>query len=133
MADVPTRDTCIEYENLKLKEEITMLKTENLKLANDLKIASIFDVEKKKTWEKEAKIALEIEHGKTRLVPQQRGLGYGHASMNQSVLYNVPNVVPQVSTCNGPLGTLKVHPDKKMQVSYQKLQSSEGKGIDFAK
>ena len=33
---------------------------------------------------------------------------------------NVPNVVPQVSTYNGPLGT-------------SKLQSSEGKGIDFVK
>ena len=44
VANVPTRDTCLEFENLKLKEEISMLKTENLKLANDLKIACISDV-----------------------------------------------------------------------------------------
>ena len=36
VADVPTRDTDLESENLKLKEEISMIKTENLKLANDL-------------------------------------------------------------------------------------------------
>ena len=36
VADVPTRDTGLESENLKLKQEISMLKTENLKLANDL-------------------------------------------------------------------------------------------------
>ena len=44
MVDVPTWDTGIESENLKLKEEISMLKTENLKLANDLQtIEDILD------------------------------------------------------------------------------------------
>ena len=65
-----------------------MFKTENLKLANDLKIACISDVEKKKTWEKEAikaKVVLEAEHYKTRVVPQRRGLGYRLASTSPSV------------------------------------------------
>ena len=48
VADVPTRDTGLESENLKLKEEISMLKTEILKLANDLKIACISNDEKKR-------------------------------------------------------------------------------------
>ena len=100
-----------------------MLKTENLKLVNDLKIACIFDVEKKKAWEKEAikaKVLLDVDHYKMRFVPQKRGFGYGLATTSPSAPHNVPNVVPRVSTCNGPLGT-------------SKLQSSEGKGIDFVK
>ena len=36
MVDVPTRDTDLESKNLKLKEEISMIKTKNLKLTNDL-------------------------------------------------------------------------------------------------
>ena len=71
VTDVPTRDTCIESENLKLKEEISMLKTENLKLTNDLKIVCISDDEKKRIWEQEAittKIVFKAEHYAKRWV-----------------------------------------------------------------
>ena len=54
IADVPPRDKTLKAENLKLKDKICMLKTENLKLVNDLKAACVSNDEKKKAWEKEA-------------------------------------------------------------------------------
>ena len=39
------RDIALKTGNLKLKEEICMLKTKNLKLVNDFKTACVSDVE----------------------------------------------------------------------------------------
>ena len=124
IADIPPRDKVLKVENLKLKDESYMLKTENLKLVNDLKIECVFDNEKKKAWEKKAistKIAQEVEHYAKRFVPQRRGLGYDNALSSQGVPNNVPMVVPQASACKETQGTSAVHPDKKMQDVYSKL------------
>ena len=74
-----------------------MLKTENLKLANDLKAACVSDDEKKRAWEKDAikvKIAQEAEHYAKRFVPQRKGLGYNNESQSQGGSYNIPKVAP---------------------------------------
>ena len=96
IADVPPRDKILKAENLKLKDKICMLKTKNLKLVNDLKVACVSDDEKKKAWEKEAistKIAQETEHYAKRFVPQRKRLGY-NGSQSQEGLYNIPKVAP---------------------------------------
>ena len=52
IANVPSRDKTLKAKNLKSKDEICMLKTENLKLVIDLKDACVSDNEKKKAWKK---------------------------------------------------------------------------------
>ena len=105
-----------------------MLKTKNLKLADDLKAACNSDVEKKKAWEKEfitKKIAQEASNYATRFVPQRKGLGYDNAFSSKSVPSNVP--IQQDHACKEIGGTSAVHPDKKMQKLYVKLQNMKGK------
>ena len=109
---------------MKLKDEICILKTENLKLINDLKAAYVANDEKKKAWEKEAisiNIAQEAEHYAKRFVPQRWGLGYDNAPSSQVVPTNVPTVVSQASIGKRTQGTSAVYPDKKMQDLYSKL------------
>ena len=48
IANVHPRDVALKAENLKLKEDIYMFKTENLKLVNDLKVVCVSDDEKKR-------------------------------------------------------------------------------------
>ena len=101
---------------------------------NDLKVACVFDVEKKKAWKKEAisiKLAQETEYYAKRFVPQCKGLVYNIASSSQSVPNNIPFVGLQASSCEETQGTSAVRPDKKMQNIYNKLQNMKKKGIDF--
>ena len=111
IADVPPRDKTLKVENLKLQDEICMLKTENLKLVNDLKAACISNDEKKKAWEKDAistKIAKEAEHYAKRFMLQRMGQGYDNAPSSHGVPNNVPIVVPQATACKGTQGTSAV-------------------------
>ena len=99
-----------------------MLKTKNLKLANDLKAACNSDFEKKNVWEKEiiaTKIAQEASNYATRFEPQLKGLGYDIASSSKGVSYNVP--IQQDYACKETEETSAMHPDKKIQNLYNKL------------
>ena len=112
-----------------------MLKTENLKLTNDLKAVFNSDIKKKKkVCEKEIidkKIAQEASNYATRFVPQSKGLWYDNASSSKGVSYNVP--IQQDHACKETEGTSDVHLDKNMQNLYNKLQNMKRKEIDFAK
>ena len=105
-----------------------MLKIENLKLADDIKTACNSDIEKKKAWEKEfitKKIVQEASNYATRFVPQHKGLGYDNVSSSKSVPSNI--AIQQDHTCKEIGGTSAVHPNKKMQKLYVKLQNMKGK------
>ena len=62
-----------------------------------------------------------------RFVPQRKWLGYDNISLSKDVSYNVP--IQQDHVCKETEGTSVVHPDKKMQNLYNKLQNMKGQGL----
>ena len=94
---------------------------------------SSLDDEKKIQFEKE-QVVEKIMHTKDqfkRFIPQRRGLGYVEATSKKSVQPIASN--PRNPKATSSEGTQATYIDQKIVLLFDKLQSSIGHGIDFAK